>query len=97
MRGLEVWVDVGGKSPCHGSQQDIASEVQEPASSISDEEFGRNGSPNFLQGPLDFDERQIFFIERRRPAYQGMGVYAGSASSLYFSTWVLEPMLERSV
>jgi len=85
--GLEVWVDIGRKSPCHGSQQDIASKIQEPAKSIPDEELCGNGSSNFLQGPLYFDQRlSFFFFERRKPTHQGMGVYAGSASSLYFST-----------
>ena len=55
--GLEIWIDIGRKSPCHGSQQGVASKVQEPARSIPDEELFRNGSSNFLQGPLCFDER----------------------------------------
>ena len=58
--GLEVRVNVARKSPCSGSQQDIASEVQKSAGSIPDEKLGRDSSPNFLQGPLDFDERKFF-------------------------------------
>jgi hypothetical protein len=64
--GLEVWVDIGRKSPCHGSQQDIARKVQEPARSIPDKELFGNGGSNFLQGPLYFYERLFLLKDESR-------------------------------